>query len=233
MSVKSVRTTKQAPSRGARANFSAKRTSGSAGSKQAPKRKQADAGKRGATRKPTADAGKGGSGRERAVGTEPKAARRSAAGKPHKKRPYTVRNSPIHGRGVFAARVIRKGEDIIEYRGRRISTEEADELPDSDPDNPFHTFLFELNDGRVIDAARGGNASRWINHSCAPNCEPYEDDDCRVFIAAKRTIRAGEELGYDYKLHVPGRRSARMLANYACRCGAPRCRGTMVDPKKK
>ena len=147
--------------------------------------------------------------------------------------PFAVRRSPIHGRGVFAARAIRKGEDIIEYRGRRISTEEADELPDSDPDNPFHTFLFELNDGRVIDAARGGNASRWINHSCAPNCEPYEDDDCRVFIAAKRTIRAGEELGYDYKLNVPGRRSARMLANYACRCGAPRCRGTMVDPKKK
>ncbi|HEX6136555.1 MAG TPA: SET domain-containing protein-lysine N-methyltransferase [Casimicrobiaceae bacterium] len=144
-----------------------------------------------------------------------------------------MRNSPIHGRGVFATRSIPKGTDIIEYRGRRISVEEADELPDSDPHNPFHTFLFELNDGRVIDAGVGGNAARWINHSCAPNCKPYEDDDGRVIIAAKRTIRPGEELAYDYGLNVPGRRSARLAANYACRCGAPRCRGTMLAPPKR
>ena len=148
-------------------------------------------------------------------------------------RAYTVRNSPIHGRGVFATQTIRKGADVVEYRGRRISVEQADDLPDSDPRNPFHTFLFELNDGRVIDAGVRGNAARWINHSCQPNCVPYEDDDGRVFIEAKRTIRAGEELSYDYKLNVPGRRSARMLANYACRCGSPRCRGSMLDPRPK
>jgi len=159
-------------------------------------------------------------------------ATRRAAKAPVRKRAYIVRNSPIHGRGVFAARTIRKGADIIEYRGRRVSADEADDLPDSDPSNPFHTFLFELNDGRVIDAVRGGNAARWINHSCRPNCEPYEDDECRVYIAAKRTILAGEELSYDYKLNVPGRHTARLLANYACRCGAPRCRGTMVGVKK-
>ena len=145
---------------------------------------------------------------------------------------YVVRHSPIHGRGVFATRTIRKGADIIEYRGRRISVEEADELPDSDPDNPFHTFLFELNDGRVIDAGVRGNAARWINHSCAPNCEPYEDDDGRVFIAAKRTIRKGEELGYDYQLNVDGRITKEMREAYACRCGAPRCRGTMLGKKR-
>lgn len=145
-------------------------------------------------------------------------------------RPYIVRNSPIHGRGVFATRTISKGADIVEYRGRRISMEAADAMPDSDPDNPFHTFLFELNDGRVIDAGVRGNAARWINHSCSPNCEPYEDDECRVFITAKRTIRAGEELAYDYKLNVPGRRTARLRASYACRCGAARCRGTMLGP---
>jgi len=86
----------------------------------------------------------------------------SAAKKaPAKKKPaYAVRNSPIHGRGVFATRTIPKGADIVEYRGRRVSMEAADELPDSDPNNPYHTFLFELNDGRVIDAGRGGNAAR-------------------------------------------------------------------------
>jgi SET domain-containing protein len=158
------------------------------------------------------------------------ASTRTRAARP--RRAYVVRHSPIHGRGVFATQTIRKGADIVEYRGRRISMEEADDLPDSDRDNPFHTFLFELNDGRVIDAGVRGNAARWINHSCQPNCEPYEDDEGRVFIAARRTIREGEELAYDYKLNVPGRRSARMLANYACRCGAPRCRGTMLGPVK-
>ena len=164
--------------------------------------------------------------------------RKGASGQPAKKNArrkpaYAVRHSPIHGRGVFATRAIRKGTDIVEYRGRRISVDEADNLPDSDPDNPFHTFLFELNDGRVIDAGVRGNAARWINHSCQPNCVPYEDDEGRVFIEAKRAIRAGEELSYDYRLNVPGRRSARLVANYACRCGAPRCRGSMLDPRKK
>ncbi|HET8584671.1 MAG TPA: SET domain-containing protein-lysine N-methyltransferase [Casimicrobiaceae bacterium] len=157
----------------------------------------------------------------------------AAAPSARPKRAYVVRHSPIHGRGVFATRTIRKGADIIEYRGRRVSMEEADELPDSDPKNPYHTFLFELNDGRVIDAAVRGNAARWINHSCRPNCVPYEDDRGRVFIEAKRTIRAGEELSYDYKLNVPGRHTKALLANYVCRCGAPRCRGTMVEARKK
>ena len=146
--------------------------------------------------------------------------------------PYVVRRSPIHGRGVFAARTIRRGADIVEYRGQRISVEEADALPDSDPRNPYHTFLFELADGRLIDAGVRGNAARWVNHSCEPNCEPYEDEEGRVFIAAKRTIRAGEELAYDYQLSLPGRRTAGTIANYACRCGAPRCRGTMLRRAK-
>jgi uncharacterized protein len=147
--------------------------------------------------------------------------------------PYVVRNSVIHGRGVFAQRTIRKGARIIEYRGERISLDEAERRPDSDPDNPYHTFLFELHDGRVIDAASRGNAARWINHSCAPNCIPIEDDDARVYIEAKRTIRAGEELSYDYRLSVPGRITAKVKEGYACRCGAPRCRGTMLEKKKR
>ena len=163
----------------------------------------------------------------------PARSRQTSSATPARAKPaYSVRNSPIHGRGVFATRAIGKGEDIVEYRGRRISMEAADALPDSDPDNPYHTFLFELNDGRVIDAGVRGNAARWINHGCQPNCEPYEDEDGRVIIAAKRAIRAGEELAYDYKLNVPGRRSARLLAAYACRCGSPRCRGSMLDPAK-
>ena len=144
------------------------------------------------------------------------------------KRAYTVRNSTIHGRGVFATRTIRKGSVILEYRSKRDTWESVNALPDSDPDNPHHTFIFELSNGKVIDGGRRGNAARWINHSCAPNCRSFEDDNGRVFIEACRTIIAGDELTYDYRLSIDGRITAKTRANYACHCGSPRCRGTLL-----
>jgi SET domain-containing protein len=146
-------------------------------------------------------------------------------------RPYVVRVSPIHGRGVFAARAIRKGARIVEYRGQRISWKEAEARPPSDPANPFHTFYFTLEDGRVIDAGVRGNAARWINHSCQPNCESEESDDGRVYIRARRAIRAGEERSYDYRLTIDGRLTKAEREAFRCRCGAPRCRGTLLVRK--
>jgi SET domain-containing protein len=148
-------------------------------------------------------------------------------------RPYTVHRSPIHGRGVFATRTIRKGSTVIEYRGKRLAEDEVDWDPYADPDNPYHTFLFETADGTTIDAGIRGNAARWIIHSCAPNCMTYEDDDGRIFIEAKRTIRAGEELTYDYRLNYEGRITKRVIDAYRCRCGAPRCRGSLLLKMRK
>lgn len=149
------------------------------------------------------------------------------------RRAYVVRNSAIHGRGVFAARDIKKGKEIIEYKGQRVDWEEALTRPDSDPDNPFHTFFFSLDDGRVIDANVRGNAARWINHSCKPNCKTRETDDGHVFIYAKRRIDAGEELSYDYRLTVEGKLTKKERAAFACRCGAKKCRGTMLAKSQK
>ena len=149
-----------------------------------------------------------------------------------KPKPYEVRRSAIHGRGVFAIDAIARGERIIEYKGQRCSWDDAMERPDSDPDDPAHTFLFELEDGRVIDARVRGNAARWINHSCAPNCITFEDDNGRVFIEARRAIKPGEELSYDYRLIVDGRMSKKERESYACRCGKRSCRGTLLNPKK-
>lgn len=146
-----------------------------------------------------------------------------------KTKPYSVRRSAIHGRGVFAARTIRKGTVIIEYRGERTTWEAASERADNDPKDPQHTFIFATSDGRVIDAGRRGNAARWINHSCAPNCRAYEDADGRVFIEARRTIHPGDELTYDYRLQVDGRVTKKARAEHACHCGSKRCRGTMLD----
>jgi SET domain-containing protein len=143
-------------------------------------------------------------------------------------RPYSVRTSSIHGRGVFAARPIEPGETIIEYRGERTTWDLANERPLTDPDDEHHTFLFGLEDGNVIDASVRGNAARWINHSCKPNCEAVENDAGRVFIHARKAIAAGAELTYDYSLVVQGRVSKKLRKAYRCRCGAKKCRGTML-----
>lgn len=147
------------------------------------------------------------------------------------KKAYVVRRSAIHGRGVFAAAKIRKGAVILEYKGKRTTVDAAMEGPDSDPNDPAHTFLFELDDGRVIDAAVRGNAARWINHSCAPNCVTSEDEKGHVFIEAQRSIRPGEELTYDYRLSVDGRLTKREREQYVCRCGAKKCRGSLLYRK--
>ncbi len=140
---------------------------------------------------------------------------------------FEVRRSKIHGRGVYATRRIRKGTRVVEYVGERISHEVADaryELKDDDG----HTFLFVVNDDICIDAGVGGNAARFINHTCHPNCETIIEND-RVFIDAIRTIQPGEELGYDYQLTWESTDDPEELKLYECRCGAPQCRGTMLD----
>jgi SET domain-containing protein len=141
---------------------------------------------------------------------------------------WSVRNSPIHGRGVFATRTIRKGAMIIEYRGARISESAANRQPVRDPKDPHHTFLFQLSDGTIIDGGTRGNSARWINHSCQPNCESIEYDDGSLFIHARRTIRIGEELCYDYRITVAGAVTKTALRDYACACKSPRCRGTLL-----
>lgn len=147
--------------------------------------------------------------------------------------PYVVRNSKIHGRGVFATRTIRKGSRVIEYRGERTTWDDALDRPASDPNDPHHTFFFETSDGMVIDANVRGNAARWINHSCDGNCQSFEYDDGRVFIEARRTIHRGDEITYDYRLTLDGPLTKRARAAYACHCGAAKCRGVLLLPRKK
>jgi uncharacterized protein len=141
-----------------------------------------------------------------------------------------VRASGVHGRGVYALTDIRAGDRIIEYKGERIDWDEALRRHPHDPAQPDHTFYFHLDDGKVIDGKHGGNSSRWINHSCAPNCEA-EDDNGRIYIKALRNIKVGAELFFDYQLIIDERYTAKLKARYACWCGAKACRGTMLAPK--
>lgn len=133
---------------------------------------------------------------------------------------------------MFATRTIRRGAAIIEYIGERISHEEADRRHASKAPDDNHTFLFTVDSKTVIDGGVGGNASRFINHSCEPNCEVIIDGG-RLFVEAARTIRPGEEIVYDYKITRSASDPPELERIFACRCGTAACRGTMLEPRKK
>ena len=145
---------------------------------------------------------------------------------------FELRRSSIQGRGAFATRRIRKGTRIIEYTGEIITDEEADRRYDDEKMDRHHTFLFAVDVNHVIDGARKGNNASFINHSCEPNCEAVIEDN-RVFIEALRTIQPGEELLYDYQYERDGEPDESWDRLYACHCGTPSCRGTILKPEKK
>ena len=143
-----------------------------------------------------------------------------------------TRRSGVHGKGVFALMDLAEGEMLIEYAGEVIKWKEALRRHPHDPQNPNHTFYFHIDEKHVIDGKFGGNSSRWINHSCEPNCEA-EEDEGRIFIKALRNIKAGEELFFDYGLIIDSPHTKALLADYPCWCGSKSCRGTLLAPKEK
>ena len=155
----------------------------------------------------------------------------TALGRPSRRR-IQVRRSGVHGKGVFCVAPLAKGEMVIEYKGEVVSWKEAQRRHPHDPVNPDHTFFFHIDDEHVIDGKVNGNAARWINHSCQPNCEADEVDG-RVFVMALRAIQPGEELFYDYGLIIDERYTAKLKKQFECRCGSRKCRGTMLAPKKR
>jgi uncharacterized protein len=126
------------------------------------------------------------------------------------------RRSPIHGYGGFAKAAIAKDTRIVEYVGERIS--KATSLERCEQNNEF---IFTLNEREDLDGNVAWNLARFINHSCAPNCEAELDDD-RIWIIANRDIQPGEELTFNYGFDLTDYRE------YPCRCGSPTCVGFMV-----
>jgi SET domain-containing protein len=148
--------------------------------------------------------------------------------------PIISRRSKIQGRGVFATRDVPEGARIVEYTGKRISPDEADESsPDDATSRRHHTFYSMVDDAVVIDGSSGGNDSRFINHSCDPNCEVVIARS-RVYIHALRDIPEGQELSYDYWYTTDESYTLEDLRRiYPCRCGSAKCRGTLARPPKR
>ncbi len=93
------------------------------------------------------------------------------------------------GRGMFAAESIPKGACIIEYSGRPATAKQQRENTGK--------YLFWTSDTTMIDGNIAANKARFINHACRPNCE-IDVKNKRIYVFAKRAIKAGEELTYDY-----------------------------------
>jgi len=145
--------------------------------------------------------------------------------------PFEVRSSPIQGLGGYALEAIPAGVRLIEYAGERLTPAEAElRYPDRDGER-HHTYLFAIDDTVVVDAAVNGNEARFLNHSCAPNCDAVVDDG-RIWIETIHDIEVGEELVYDYAYILAERHSPAAKRRYPCRCGAVTCRGTILGKKR-
>jgi uncharacterized protein len=143
-----------------------------------------------------------------------------------------VRESAVHGLGVFARERIAAGARIIEYAGERISHAEADRRYRHKDPHDNHTLLFIVDARTVIDAGVGGNEARFVNHACEPNCESVIERG-RVYIDALRTIEAGEELTYDYQIQREADDPPDIDTTFACRCNSAACRGTLLWPARR
>lgn len=129
---------------------------------------------------------------------------------------FEIRDSPIHGRGGFARCDIPAGTRVLEYVGERIT--KAESLRRCEANNPY---IFHLDDEYDLDGLVPWNPARFLNHSCAPNCEAVLEGG-RIWIVALRDIRAGEELTFNYGYDLVD------YQDYPCHCGAPNCVGYMV-----
>ncbi|KAM9086463.1 histone-lysine N-methyltransferase NSD2 isoform 1-T1 [Megaptera novaeangliae] len=134
------------------------------------------------------------------------------------------------GWGLVAKRDIRKGEFVNEYVGELIDEEECmARIRRAHENDITHFYMLTIDKDRIIDAGPKGNYSRFMNHSCQPNCETLKwtvNGDTRVGLFAVCDIPAGTELTFNYNLDCLGNEKT------VCRCGASNCSGFLGDRPK-
>ncbi|MFP4282675.1 MAG: SET domain-containing protein [Opitutales bacterium] len=138
-----------------------------------------------------------------------------------------IRHSPIHGRGMFTRRSVRKGTKLIQYRGELIDKDESNRrglelFEKAKRTGGASVYIFDLNETHDLDGNKEWNPARLINHSCEPNAEMV-DEDGELFLYSLRPLRKGEEIAFDYGYDI-----AHFL-EHPCRCGTPSCVGYIVS----
>jgi uncharacterized protein len=103
--------------------------------------------------------------------------------------PYAVKRTRT-GLGLFATKPIPKGKRIIEYVGPLVPNEKVEKSSGK--------YFFGVNKKWSVDGSGRTNTARYINHSCQPNAETTVSNRRRVWIWARRNIKLGEEITYDY-----------------------------------
>ena len=144
--------------------------------------------------------------------------------------PYIkVKNSQIHGRGVYAKKDIPKGTRIIEYIGRVITKEESQKIYDrkieiykKDKSKSSAVFIFNANETHDLDGDVWWNLAKLVNHSCSPNCEALSEDDGTIALYSMKNIKKGEELNFNYGY------DAECYEDHPCWCGSKNCVGHIV-----
>jgi uncharacterized protein len=127
-----------------------------------------------------------------------------------------LQRSSIDGWGLFAKQTIEPQTRVIEYTGHKITKQESLERCESD-----NRYIFCLNDEFDLDGNVPENLARFINHSCAPNCEAEQIED-QIHIIAIRRILPGDEITFNYGYDLESYR------DYPCRCGTPQCAGFII-----
>lgn len=140
-----------------------------------------------------------------------------------------VRNSKIHGKGVYARKDIAKETRIIEYLGKKITKDESEkiyekqlELHKKNPHNTGSVYIFDVDENHDLDGDVWWNLAKLINHSCSPNCESLTEEDGIIALYALRNIKKGEELSFNYGYDVEH------YEDHLCKCGSKNCVGHIV-----
>ena len=148
--------------------------------------------------------------------------------KPTTSKYIEVRESEIHGTGVFARIQLPKGKKVIEYIGEKITKKESERRSitliekNQGSETDGAVYIFEVNKRHDIDGNIPENTARFINHSCDPNCEPDVIRN-RVWLISTRKIKKGEELSYNYGFDLED------YEEHKCKCGAKKCVGYITD----
>lgn len=142
---------------------------------------------------------------------------------------YQVRNSKIHGKGVYARKDIPKDTFIIEYVGNIVSRKEGDKIAEEHYNKHKKTgsgavYIFELNKKQDIDGDVSWNPAKYINYSCEPNCR-YKIIDNHIWIISIRDIEKGEELSYDYGYDLED------YKDHPCKCNSKNCMGYIIGKR--
>tara|TARA_B110000858_G_scaffold47823_1_gene55164 strand:- start:517 stop:1005 length:489 start_codon:yes stop_codon:yes gene_type:complete len=143
---------------------------------------------------------------------------------------WKIKKSKIHGTGIVASEDIKRGIQVIQYIGEKISKKEGDKRSEErirkylKRKNEGSVYVFELNKNYDIDGSPLYNKARFINHSCDPNCE-VEIINNEIWIVSIKKIKKGAELNYDYGYPF----DKDDFADHNCKCESKNCVGYIIS----